>query len=394
MIYKGRVFDGIEYHEMSELSFSPETGKIEYLEDLKKSSSKNEKKDSKFTDITFLPGLIDTHIHFCGTESSSLVDWILTPDVMLTIKSVNDAQKLLQSGFTTVRTLGDKVSLEMSKAEKSGILGGPRIISAGFSLAETGGNDDPKFLSVENSKVLSYSYYCDGPWECRKAARMNLRNGAEVIKVYSSRSFVGGGRIKDEFTVEELSAISDEAHRAFVKAASHAYGESAIKSSIDAGFDSIEHGLGLTEELAEIMKKKNIFYVPTLSAYKNFRENANSYKAQMIKNHIERDVKIAFNSKVKIASGSDYVGSSNEPHGENYHEIVYLSEIIGNKEALIAATSRAAECVGLNNVGQLKKDFLADIIAVKGNPLDNSSALKPENIILVIKRGKILKNLL
>ena len=394
MIYKGRVFDGLEYHEMSELSFNPETGKIDYLEDLKKSPPKKQNKDTKFADLTFLPGLIDTHIHFFGTESSSLIDWVLTSDVMLTIRSVNDAQKLLQSGFTTVRALGDKVSLDMSKAEKAGILIGPRIISAGFSLAETGGNDDPKFLSVENSRAFSYSYYCDGPWECRRAVRTNLRNGAEVIKVYSSRSFVGGGRIKDEFTVEELSAIADEAHRAFVKAASHAYGASAIKNSIDSGFDSIEHGLGLTEELAETMKKKNIFYVPTLSTYKKVRETVNTYRDQMIKNHIEREVKIAFDSKVKIAAGTDCIGSSKDPHGENYHEIVYLSKVIGNKEALIAATSRAAECLGLDNVGQIKKDYLADIIAVKGNPLNNTEALNPENIVLVIKRGRVFKNLI
>jgi imidazolonepropionase-like amidohydrolase len=392
MIYKGRVFDGKELHEMSELSFDSQTGKIDYLEDIKKSNPKNGKKDTKFTDITFLPGLIDTHIHFFGTESYALIDWILTPDIMLAIKSVNDAQKLLQSGFTTVRTLGDKVSLDMSKAEKEGILVGPRIISAGFSLAETGGNDDPKFLSVENAKDLSYSYYCDGPWECRKAVRMNLRKGAEVIKVYSSRSFVGGGRIKDELTVEELSAIADEAHRAFLKAASHAYGESAIKNSIDSGFDSIEHGLGLTEELAELLKKKNIFYVPTLSAYKKIREDVNPYRDHMIKNHIDKEVKIAYETGVKIAAGTDYVGSSNEPHGQNYHEIVYLSEVLGNKEALISATSRAAECIGLNDVGQIKKDFMADIIAVKGNPLENPELLKPENVLLVIKKGKVYKN--
>jgi imidazolonepropionase-like amidohydrolase len=394
MIYRGRVFDGLELLEFAEFEIDEKNGNIKYLEETRKTNPRQGGKKSKLQDITFLPGLIDTHIHFFGTQNHSLMDWVLTSDVMLTIKSVKDAESLLNSGFTTVRTMGDKVSLDMSRAEKNNMLYGPRIISSGYSIAETGGNDDPKFLPLERAKELSYSYYCDGPWECRKAVRMNLRNGAESIKAYSSRSFVGGGKIKDELTVEELTAITDEAHRAHLKAASHAYGESAILNSIDSRFDSIEHGLGLTEDLAERMKKMNIFYVPTLSVYKRIRSDVNEYRDQMIKKHIEKEVKIAQEAGVKIAAGTDYVGTHDEPHGLNYIEISCLSEVIGNRMALRAATSSAAECLGIENIGRIKEGFVGNVIAVKGNPMEDINSLRPENVLLVIKGGRIMKNLL
>lgn len=384
MRYSGRIFDGVSLWENAEIEIDETSGLIEYIEDVKNV-------EEKYKGLTFLPGLIDTHMHFFGTASYSLLDWVTTSDVLLTIRSVNDARRLLNAGFTTVRTMGDKVSLGMSKAEKAGILYSPRIVSSGFSLAETGGNDDPKMLDLETAARVSYSYYCDGPWECRKAVRKNLRNGAESIKVYASTSFVGGGLIKDELTTEELQAISDEAHRVRLKAASHAYGASAIDNTIEGEFDSVEHGLGLTEEAAEKMLKRKIFYVPTLAVYNRKREDVNPYRDEIIKRHLEKEVNIAFNSGVKIATGTDYVGSDNEPHGNNYIEALLLSKYVGPLEALKSATSISAECLGRPELGFLSKGKVADMIAVRGDPTTDISLLRPENIVLVIKNGKVQK---
>jgi imidazolonepropionase-like amidohydrolase len=124
------------------------------------------------------------------------------------------------------------------------------------------------------------------------------------------------------------------------------------------------------------------------------RNDVNEYRDQIIRKHIEKEVKIASDTGVKIATGTDYVGTLDEPHGHNYIEITYLSEVIGNKMALRAATSSAAECLGIENIGRIKKNFLANMIAVKGNPLRDVNALKPENILLVVKGGKVMKNLL
>ncbi|MDP8012280.1 MAG: amidohydrolase family protein [Thermoplasmata archaeon] len=382
-LLRGRTFDGQNMIENAEIGINIKSGIIEYVDEI---NGKNN------LDITILPGLIDTHIHFFGSESDQLIDWVLTDNVLLTIKSVYDAEALLDAGFTTVRTMGDKVSLGMSKAEKLRILKGPRIISSGYSIAETGGNDDPKFLSHELSKEFSYSYYCDSPWECRKAVRMNIRNGAESIKAYSSRSFVGGGKLKTELTVDELSAISDEAHVAHLKAAAHSYGPDAIQNSLDANFDSIEHGLGITEDQAEFMKKKDIFYVPTLSVYRA-KVSSNQERNELVKKHFEKDISIAFNAGVKIATGTDFLGTRNEPHGLNASEIIYLSEFTGNIYALKAATSLAAECLGLNNIGFVKKGFQADIISVKGDPLKEITKVRRGNVIFVMKKGEIIKDI-
>ncbi|MCL4344732.1 MAG: amidohydrolase family protein [Nitrososphaerota archaeon] len=381
-IFKGRTFDGERFFENAEIGINAATGLIDHVDELHSKA---------LNDITLMPGLIDTHIHFFGTDSPRLMDWVLTSDALLAVKSVYDAESLLESGFTTVRTMGDKVSLDLSRAEKLGILRGPRIISSGYSIAATGGNDDPKFLPYELSKQFSYSYYCDGPWECRKAVRLNVRNGAESIKAYASSSFVGGGEIRNELTPEELSAIADEAHAAHLKAAAHAYGSSAIQNTIDAGFDSVEHGLGLTEEQAELMRKRGIFYVPTLSTYK-LSENSYEERREVIARHFEKEVSIASNAGVKIAAGTDLLGTASKPLGLNSLEIIYLSEIIGAESALKSATSLAAECLGLKNTGSIKAGYRADIIAVNGNPLQNASSMKRENVLLVVKGGKTVKN--
>ncbi|WP_171823589.1 amidohydrolase family protein [Thermogymnomonas acidicola] len=381
--------------ERAEVSVNEASGEIEYVDETRQGTNQvNGKAIDR--DITVLPGLIDTHIHFFGTASHDLADWVLEPVEVLVVNSVNDARHLIRAGFTTVRTLGDKVSLGLSRAEKVGSLyGPPRIVSAGFSIAETGGgDDDPKFLPYEVAKALSYSYYCDGPWECRKAVRLNIRNGgAEAIKAYASRSFVGGGQIKPELTVEELSAIAEEAHRAHLKAAAHAYGEEAIRNTVDAGFDSVEHGLGLTEDLAEeIRKRGGMFYTPTLSAYMRERRDRVPYRDEMIERHISREMEIATGGVgLRIACGTDYVGTRTEPHGMNYREVLYLQRYLGPVGALRAATSTAADCIGRPDLGRLARGKRGDIVVVSGDPpTKDASNLEPDRILFVAKSGKTM----
>lgn len=394
MIFRGRTFDGTRLMENAEFKVSDETGLIEYLEESRNSAEVANGKEIQNKEVTFLPGLIDTHIHFFGTGNHSLNDWVLTDKVIVTIRSVEDSRNLLNAGYTTVRTMGDKVSIAMSKAERMNLLFGPRIMSAGFSLAETGGNDDPRNFELDFAQKISYSYYCDSPWECRRAVRMNLRDGAESIKAYSSTSFAGGGKVKNQLTLEELSAIADESHKGLVTAASHAYGESAINNSVLAGFNSIEHGLGLTERLAEEMKKRGTFYVPTMSTYVGSENSGNATRNEMIKKHLDKEVKLAMDTGVKIAAGTDFVGSSDDPHGMNYKEISFISSVTGPEIALRSGTSMAADCIGLGNVGRISRDHIADIIAVKGNPMINIESLNPKNVVLVMKGGRVVKDLL
>jgi len=146
----------------------------------------------------------------------------------------------------------------------------------------------------------------------------------------------------------------------------------------------------LTAEIADRINKKGIFYVPTLGVFnatKSTRPNA--YREKFIKRHFAEDLEIAKQFNLKIVSGSDYFGADIVPHGQNYMEIVTLAKYIGNTQAIIAATSRAAECLGLDNIGHVKKGFDADLIVARGNPLTDLEAISPKRISLVIKRGKI-----
>jgi imidazolonepropionase-like amidohydrolase len=145
------------------------------------------------------------------------------------------------------------------------------------------------------------------------------------VKVYASGSFAQGGKANRQFTVEELKAITEEAHFAGLKVAAHAYGEEALANSIEAGVDSIEHGIGLTSELAQRIHDKEIFYVPTLSAYPAMKPTTNQERNKLTKRHLTEDMHIAKGFHLKVLAGSDYVDCDTEPHGENYREIVNLA---------------------------------------------------------------------
>jgi imidazolonepropionase-like amidohydrolase len=214
-----------------------------------------------------------------------------------------------------------------------------------------------------------------------------IRDGAEVVKVYASGSFAQGGKIRRQFTVEELKAIVDEAHSAGLRVAAHAYGEQALSNVVEAGVDSIEHGLGLTPEIAKGIKDRGIFYVPTISIYLSPNPNRSKESAALVQRHCNEDMKIAKEFDLKIASGSDYTGDTLR-HGDNYREIVGLASAIGNKEALTAATVTAAECLGLKS-GRIEKGYDADLVVVRGNPLEDIEALSPKNVVQIVQRGTL-----
>jgi imidazolonepropionase-like amidohydrolase len=394
-VLKGRVFDGESLHEnwivlidskTGELVSSGERGSVETRRD-------QEIIDFREKDITILPGLIDAHVHFFGAIGSGINEWASTPDCLAALRSVSDLRKLLRAGFTTVRELGTKAGVFLAKAVEEGHFQSPRIISCSRALAQTGGDDDPSTFSLEIGQALaSYSYFCDGPWECRKAVRRVVRDGGKVVKLYASGGFAQGGKVRLQFTPEEIRAIVDEAHRSGLKVAAHAYGEEALRNAINSDVNSIEHGLGLTRKTARMIKDKGIYYVPTLVTYRKTKQSPNRAREEMIARHFKQDMELVKRYSLKVVMGSDIVGDSARPHGRNYEEIVEESKFIGNKEALIAATSRAAECLDLPNVGRIREGFAADVIAIKGNPLKSIQALSPENVLYVFKGGSLVMN--
>ena len=188
-------------------------------------------------DITILPGLIDAHVHFFGiTKGQGLMEWALVPDSLAALRSVRDLRLLLHAGFTSVRELGTKSGVFLAQAASEGAFESPRIISCSRALAQTGGDDDPASLPLDIAQRLaSYSYFCDGPWDCRRAVRMVVRDGGKVVKIYASGGFAQGGKVRLQFTIEEIRAIVEEAHANGIKVAAHAYGEEALLNRSKAG---------------------------------------------------------------------------------------------------------------------------------------------------------------
>lgn len=388
LVLKGPVFSGGELLDNGVIVLDQLTGKITNVGQTGEVDEPRGAQVIAVKDGTIIPGLIDAHLHFFGSQKHGLMDWVVVPETITALRSVADMQHLLRAGFTAVRDLGSKAGSYLSLAEREGLIEGPRIISASKSLAQTGGDDDLTVLPLDVAQQLSYSYYCDGPWDCRKAVRKVLRDGAEVVKVYASSSFAQGGKVRAQFTVEELRAIVEEAHSAGLKVAAHAYGEEAMSNVVEARVDSIEHGIGLTPETAKVIKDNGIYYVPTISIYLTPNPNRSTESAALVKRHCTEDMRIAKEFGLKIVSGSDYTGDTLR-HGENYQEIVGLAGVIGNRAALIAATATAAECLGLTTTGRIEKGYDADLVLVKGNPLNDIEALSPKNITGVIRKGTL-----
>lgn len=391
VVLKGRLFDGENVYEKGTVVFDSDTGIILGAGEAGSVEEPSGAKVIEHNDGLISPGFIDVHMHFFGSKKMDLPEWNVTPDATVAIRSVVDMWNLLDAGFTTVRDLGSKVGTHISKAERAGEIKGPRVISADRSLAQTGGNDDYKLLPLHMAHELSYSYYCDSPWECRKAVRMCMREGAEAIKVYASGTMSHDGQWKPHLTVEELKAIVDEAHRSHVKVTAHAYGDAALKNVVEAGVDSIEHGLELTEESAAMIKKSGIYYVPTLSVYSTHESEPGSQRAKIIERHLTEEMEIAMKHSLMIASGTDLVGALEAPHGQNYMEMKLLAPHLGNLGALKSGTSVAADCLGLGDVGRLAVGKKADIILLKGNPLDEIGNASPEHVKHVFHEGKQFK---
>ena len=389
LILKGSAFDGRSLHRFAVVKIDTDRGVITGFGERGELEEPRGAKRLELEGATILPGLIDAHVHFYSSKGEGVTSWASVPDTLAVLRGAGDLRRLLHSGFTAVRELGTKGGVHLAQAVAEGSIEGPEVVSCSRALAQTGEDDDPPAFPLEVAQQLaSYTYFCDGPWECRKAVRKVARDGGKVVKFYASGAFSRGGRIKPNFTKEEIRAIVDESKRLDLKVAAHAHGEEALGNVVEAGVDSIEHGLGLTSRIASEIARKGIYYLPTLVTYSH-PTYKNRYN-EMVKRHLSEDMEIAKKQGVKVVMGSDIVGDAARPHGRNYEEIAAEAKLLGNREALVAATSRAAECLGLQNSGMLREGSRADVVVVRGNPIAEVEALAPENVLYVIRSGKLL----
>ncbi len=351
---------------------------------------------------TCSPGWIDLHVHMAMQSSPrSYEERFRLDDADYALRAVGYAEKTLQAGFTTVRDLGGEVTLKLRDAINAGLVKGPRIYAAGKSIATTGGHADP--TNGMNSE-LSFVLGTPGPTEgvvngaddARQAVRQRYKDGSDVIKITATGGVLSYAKSGDapQFTVDEVRVVVDTAKDYGYAVAAHAHGKEGMKRAIEGGVTSIEHGTYMDDELFALMKKHGTWYVPTITAGRFVAEKAKvpGYfpeivrpKAERIGSQIQDTFARAYKAGVKIAFGTDMgVG----PHGDNALEFGYMVEAgMPANEALQAATYRAAQVLGVNDLGQIAPGFRADVVAVPGNPLEDITLTR--KVAFVMKDGVI-----
>ena len=355
-------------------------------------------------DYTVLPGLMDMHVHLGGEYQSKAERPTKVENEMEAIMAVKDAYTTLMAGFTTVRQVGDAgmTAISLRDAINIGYAKGPRIFTSGKSLATTGGHADHTNGKAQGDYIYPEpeSGVVNGPYEVYAAVRQRYKDGADGIKITVTGGVLSLAKSGDnpQFTQDEVDAVVTAAKDYGFWVAVHAHGAEGMKRAIKAGVDSIEHGTYMDDEAMELMIANGTYYVPTISAGEFVAEKSeiDNYfpevvrpKAAAVGPQIGSTFGKAYKKGVKIAFGTD---AGVQPHGTNWKEFVYMKQYgMPEMTALKAATMETAKLLGISDkLGSLEVGKIADIVAVKGNPLDDISVMK--DVIFVMKEGKVYKN--
>jgi len=341
-----------------------------------------------------LPGMIDCHVHLCIDGSADPMQSLQKDSAtMITLKAARNAHRSLLAGVTTVRDLGSMngISGSLRDAINLGVVTGPRVVTTNQAVCITGGQG------------WQFSRQADGADDVRRAVREQIRAGADAIKMMATGGVITQGVEpgSPQFTLEELKAGAEEAHKAGRKIAAHAQGNEGIKDSLRAGFDTIEHGIFLDDEAIALFLEKRATLVPTLSAPFNIMEKGEKCgipsfiieKTRKVKDAHVESIKKAHKAGITIASGADS-GTPFNNHGENLKELELLVGIgLSPMEAIVSATRVAAETLGLGGqLGTLQPGNLADLIVVEGDPLKDIAVFqRKDKIVLVMKDGQFHK---
>ena len=194
LIFRGKAFDGEKLHRKAVLDIDLDSGMISGFGERGSLETRRDAKVIDLGDSTVLPGLIDAHVHFYSATGVGVNAWATVPDTLAVLRGAGDMKKMLNAGFTAVRDLGSKGGVHLAQAVDEGAVDGPDVVSCSRALAQTGEDDDPPAFPLDIAqKLASYTYFCDGPWECRRAVRMVVRDGGKVVKFYASGAFSWGG---------------------------------------------------------------------------------------------------------------------------------------------------------------------------------------------------------
>lgn len=351
-----------------------------------------------------LPGLIDSHVHLDGDAGgeAALVEAVTSSPGTYALRAQWNGMKTLNAGFTTVRNLGDGTgaTLALRDAIENGWVMGPRIIDAGRAISVTSGHmDATNSIAEDLHGAIGQDNLCDGVDACRHAVRLQVRRGVDVIKIATTggvNSRIGAG-LGQQMFLDEAKAVVETAHLHGKKVAVHAHGTAGINVALAAGADSIEHGTMPDDETLKLFRQSGAYYVPTLSTINGYKErlaaNPNAYPPavlEKVKWRLEvtgKALEKAVPAGVKIAFGTD-AGVSK--HGRNADEFELMVEHgMTPASAIVAATTNAADLLGVKDIGALRPGYHADLIAVTGDPLADVKVLK--TVDFVMKGGAVVK---
>lgn len=350
-----------------------------------------------------LPGLIDMHVHIESEQNpKSYASKFTNNEADIAFEAARFAEITLMTGFTTVRDLGGTgVNIALRNAINKGITKGPRIYTAGRAIASTGGHADP--TNGSNHQLMGdpgpHEGVVNSPEDGVKAVRERYKEGADVIKITATGGVLSVAKSgkNPQFSIEEIKAITTTAKDYNMLTAAHAHGDEGMQRAILGGIKTIEHGTFMSEETMELMKKYDAYLVPTITAGKEVALKAEVPgfypeivvpKAREVGPQLQSTFAKAYKKGVKIAFGTD---AGVYDHGKNGKEFGYMVEAgMPALAAIQSATITNAMLLGVaNEIGQIKPNFFADIIAVNENPLDNIKTL--ENVTFVMKNGVIYK---
>lgn len=404
LIHAGKVFTGTSNSLLENVTIVVEDNKIKAV---KKGFSEAQEGDTviDLKTSTVMPGLMDMHVHLSSQHGGpqTYLERFSLNEADYALRAANYAKITLDSGFTTVRNLGDgyNETVALRNAISKGYATGPRIYTVAKSIATTGGHADPSngLSHLLRPDVGPKQGVVNGEAEAREAVRTRYQDGADLIKITATGGVLSVAKSgqNPQFMTDELEAIVETAKDYGMTVAVHAHGKEGMKRAIEAGVDSIEHGTYMDDEIRTLMKKHGTYYVPTILAGKFVADKAKidgffpelvRPKAAAIGPLIQNTFEQAHKAGVKIAFGTD---SGVSAHGDNAQEFSLMVEA-GMKpaDALLSATVNSASLLGISDIlGTLEEGKLADIVAVQGNPLDDISLM--ESVSFVMKDGVVYK---
>ena len=344
---------------------------------------------------TLLPGLIDMHVHLTSGGGYHGYESLKLTDERRAILGVVHAETTLMAGFTTVRNVGAGSfgDVALRDAINDGDIPGPRMLVSGPPIGITGGHcSDNNLLPPEYG--MTGEGVADGPWAARTAVRRNIKYGADLIKTCSTGGVMSKGTKvgAPQYTVEELTALVDEAHSRGLKVASHAHGAEGIINALIAGADTIEHASFIDDEGIALSIERGAAL--SMDIYVTEYILGEGASAGILEESLEKERKTgatqrsnftkAVNAGATIVFGSD---AGVYPHGQNAKQFSRMTRFgMTPLQAIQSATITAAEVLGLEyDVGKIKAGYAADFVAVKGNPIENIELL--EEPAAVIKGG-------